>query len=257
MEEIRRIESIESLSTLTAGVAHEIKNPLNSMNIHAQLAKKSLKDLREEIGANVTLERIERSNRVIMEEIERLAKIVDGFLDAVRPARPNIRTHDLNKVLLGVAELIGPDCRSRGIELVLDLDPELTPVRIDADQILQCVLNVAKNAMESIEGEHGAIALRTKLKSDHVLIEVEDNGCGIPDEERLRIFEPYHTTKESGTGLGLMVVYRIVRAHRGAVGLRSEPGKGTVFSIGLPIDERPVRLLEAQVDPPYENAAPE
>ncbi len=250
MEEQRQIDNIESLATLTAGVAHEVKNPLNSLNIHAQLSRKSLANLAPRLEGEPALERLEKSNSVILEEIERLTHIVDDFIKAVRPVRPQIRKFELNKILIDVAELIGPECQAREIDLTLDLDPEIQRVQLDPDQIQQCVLNIAKNALEAVEDLVGRIKLRTILRSDHVLIEVEDNGCGINEEDRLRIFEPYHTTKETGTGLGLMVVYRIVRAHRGALGLRGDVGKGTVFSIALPLDERPVRMLEAQIDPP-------
>ncbi len=252
-EEARQMHNIESLATLTAGVAHEVKNPLNSLNIHAQLAAKGLRELKEYLPSDArVVERTERSLQVILDENQRLARIVDGFTDAVRPVRPELEKENLEKVLVGVAELIAPDCRERGIELVLNLDPETPPLLLDPKQIQQALLNIVKNAMEAIDKEKGRIVLRTRLRNDHVLIEVEDNGCGISEEDRLRIFEPYHSTKFGGMGLGLMVVYRIVRAHRGAIGLQSQPGLGTVFSIALPLDERPVRMLEAQVDPPLE-----
>lgn len=250
-EEQRQMQHMESLATLTAGVAHEVKNPLNSLNIHAQLAAKGLEHLRGQLpgGDNPALERMERSLNVILEENQRLARVVDDFTKAVRPVRPNLRRENLDTLLVAVAELIAPECRQRGIELVLTPDPETPQLLIDRQQIQQALLNILKNAMEAIDKPEGRIVLRTRLRADHVLIEVQDNGCGIPEEERLRIFEPYHSTKFSGTGLGLMMVYRIVRAHRGAIALDSEPEVGTLFSIALPLDERPVRMLEAQVDP--------
>ncbi len=252
-EEARQMHNIESLAALTAGVAHEVKNPLNSLNIHAQLAAKGLRELRRYVPeGSPEFERTEKSLQIILDENQRLARVVDGFRDAVRPVRPELKKESLEEVLVGVAELIAPECQERGIELVLNLDPETPNVLIDRKQVQQALLNIVKNAMEAIDEKEGRVVLRTLLKSDHVLIEVEDNGCGISEEERLRIFEPYHTTKFGGMGLGLMVVYRIVRAHRGAIGLNSQPGQGTIFSIALPVDERPVRMLEAQVDPPLE-----
>jgi nitrogen-specific signal transduction histidine kinase len=249
-EERSQRVNMESLAMLTAGVAHEVKNPLNSLNIHAQLISKAAQRLAEGGGPTPTeVERLQRSSAVLLEEIARLTRVVDGFIDAVRPVQPQLQREDLNAVMASLAELIGPECSQRGIALVLDLDPDLPRLRIDRQQIAQAVLNILRNAMEAIERPDGIIRLRTTMRTDHVLIEVQDNGVGIPEEDRLRIFEPYHTTKFHGTGLGLMVVFRIIRAHRGAVGLTSEVGKGTVFSIALPVDERPVRMLAHEVQP--------
>jgi two-component system, sporulation sensor kinase E len=251
-EEKQQIENMESLATLTAGVAHEVKNPLNSLNIHTQLMQKAVRELSKKLGEDATLKRLEKSAGVVLEEIARVARVVDDFIRAVRPVRPNFQRASINRVIESLAELLGPDCQSRGIELTLSLDPEVPQLLMDSEQIQQALLNILKNAMEAIEKPEGRIGVRTILRSDHVLVEVEDNGSGIPEEDRLRIFEPYHSTKFNGTGLGLMVVFRIVKAHRGAIGLSSELGDGTVFSIALPLDERPVRMLEAEVNPPLD-----
>jgi two-component system, sporulation sensor kinase E len=234
------------------GVAHEVKNPLNSLNIHTQLMQKAVRELSKKLGEDATLKRLEKSAGVVLEEIARVARVVDDFIRAVRPVRPNFQRASINRVIESLAELLGPDCQSRGIELTLSLDPEVPQLLMDSEQIQQALLNILKNAMEAIEKPEGRIGVRTILRSDHVLVEVEDNGSGIPEEDRLRIFEPYHSTKFNGTGLGLMVVFRIVKAHRGAIGLSSELGDGTVFSIALPLDERPVRMLEAEVNPPLD-----
>jgi signal transduction histidine kinase len=242
----QQVDRIQALAALTAGVAHEVKNPLNSMGIHAQIIRSELRRLAD----THNVERLEHSAEVMLEEIKRLARIVDDFSRAVRPTRPQLRREDVNKVLRAVADLVAPECDQRGIDLILTMDSEVPPLEIDPEQLQQALLNLVKNAMEAMDKPEGRITLRSDLRPDHVLIEVEDNGCGIPEKDRLKIFEPYHTTKFDGTGLGLMVVYRIVRALNGALGLRSDEGKGSVFTIALPIDERPVRLLSAQVEPP-------
>ncbi|MCC6547439.1 PAS domain-containing protein [Candidatus Sumerlaeota bacterium] len=249
-EEQQRIQSIESLAALTAGVAHEIKNPLNSLNIHTQLIHKAVDEIPRGVMTDETLDRLDKSASILIDEIQRLARIVDTFTRAVRPVKPNMRKASINRIIETIVELITPECESRGIGLTVQLDAEIPQVLIDAEQIQQALLNIIKNAVEAIEGDGGAIHVETSLKSDHVLIDVEDNGVGIPEADRLRIFEPYHSTKFHGTGLGLMMVYRIVKAHRGAIGLSSEEGAGTTFSIALPLDERPVRLLESEVIPP-------
>ena len=256
-EERQQVGNIESMATLTAGVAHEIKNPLNSLNIHAQLTARAAQDLRTRLPDEPALERLEHSTQVIREEIERLRRVVDQFITSVRPVHPLLRKAQVNGVIAHVAELVGPDCAARGIDLILSMDSELPPLLIDPEQIQQAILNLVKNAMEAINQSEGIIRLSTALKSDHAMIQVEDNGCGIPQKDRMKIFEPYHTTKTSGTGLGLMVVFRIVRAHQGAIGLSSEVGVGSRFSVALPLDERPVRRLESEVNPPIEVKTPE
>lgn len=246
-----RLENMEAMATLTAGVAHEVKNPLNSLNIHAQLISREAEKI-EAMTGEESPSRLKRSSQVMLEEIARLTRIVDDFINAVRPVRLTLRREPINHVISSLAELTGPDCSARGIDLILDLDPENPQLLMDSQQISQALLNIVKNAIEAIDKEDGRIKLVTLLRNDHILVEVHDNGCGIPEAEKLKIFEPYHTTKFEGTGLGLMVVYRIIRAHNGAVGLQSQEGEGTVFSVALPLDERPVRLLGSQVEPHLE-----
>ncbi len=262
-EERRQTARIESLATLTAGIAHELKNPLNSMTIHVQLMRKAAEKLAACADATPEMERMRRSAEIVEEEVARLGMIVDEFLTAVRPIQPRFRKASMNDLLVGLAELFGPECRAAGIELALELDPSLPPLRMDPELMRQAVVNLIRNAIEAIHkpGEEptrgGRIVLRTVLKADHALIEVEDDGEGIEEQDRLRIFEPYHTTKAKGTGLGLMVVYKCVHAHEGRIGLTSERGAGTVFHIALPLDEQPVRLLAAptvyprEIEPEY------
>jgi len=243
--EQQKTESIRSMATLTAGIAHEIKNPLNSITIHAQLMAQTA----EKAAAShddPLMERLQRSSQVVIEEIQRLNRIVDQFIKAVRPTRPDLRTTEINALVESLAELVGPECQERQISLELDLDPAIPSFRVDPEQIYQALLNVVRNAIEAIDKPEGHVVIRTHLRSDHALVEVEDNGCGIPEENRLSIFEPYNTTKFSGTGLGLMVVFRIVSAHGGAIGLDSEVGRGTVFRIALPLEEKPIRLLSGE-----------
>jgi PAS domain S-box-containing protein len=241
--ERQQVENMRSLATLTAGIAHEIKNPLNSMNIHAQLITQGVRSLAGKGVGEPELKRLEGSASVLLEEISRLARIVDQFIKAVRPAPPDLRVAALGPVVEAVADLVRPECVQRNIELEVDMDTAIPALLMDPAQIQQALLNITKNAMEAVDKPEGHVTLRTTLQDDHVLLEVEDNGCGIPEENRLSIFEPYHTTKFDGSGLGLMVVFNIVSAHRGAIGLDSEVGRGTVFRLALPLSERPVRLL--------------
>lgn len=251
IEQHSRAQRLASLALLTSGVAHEIKNPLNSLHIHAQILLKEAEE-----APKLEREKVRRATEVILEETERLTEIVDVFLQAARPQRPLLQRRSLNGVVDDLIRVFGPECESNGIELKTELDPDLPVMDIDSHLIFQAVRNLVRNAIEAHQnaaepsGEVAApeapprITVRTRLREDHALIEIEDNGPGIAEESVDKIFEPYYTTKFSGTGLGLMVVYRIVAQHGGALNVDSRPGQGTVFTISLPLAERPVRLLD-------------
>ncbi len=240
-EEEARARYVQFLATLTAGLAHEIRNPLNSLSIHSSLIDQGLKEGASELSAG-ELKRLRHSSEVLTEEIERLNRIVDQFLTAARPVKLDLQPTRVEGIFMQVAQLIGPECRQRGIELEIHSDPDLPPVPLDQSQMYQVVLNLAKNSMEAVDRD-GKIELRSHLETDHVLIEVSDTGPGIPESDRAKIFEPYYSTKKTGSGLGLMVVWRIVKAHGGAIAVDSREGEGTTFSLALPLDTRPVRLL--------------
>lgn len=242
-EERERERYLEVLTTLTAGLAHEIRNPLNSLSIHATLVRDQLKQPGK--GGGAETERLRRSADILLEEIARLKRIVDQFLLAARPMKPDRRPTRLDDILEHAVELLAPECESRHIILTAHTDPDLPPIPLDREQLVQVILNLAKNAIEAIAPDttEGRVELRAHLENDHILIEVADNGIGIVERDREKIFEPYYSTKESGSGLGLMVVWRIVKAHGGAIAVDSRPGEGTTFSIALPLDARPVRLL--------------
>lgn len=253
LEERRRhAEKLASLATLTAGIAHEVKNPLNSMSIHAQLLKKRAEAAERDGEESIPTEEVRGAVDVILEEMARLGDIVNEFLQAVRPTVPWMEPRPLNEALRRVAELARPECERRGIALRLSLDPEMKLAQFDERQLGQAVLNLLKNGAEAIESrlEKAAnektedpellrgrmeVVLRTRLRGDRAHISVSDTGEGIREEDYQRIFEPYYTTKFHGTGLGLMNVYRIVREHGGEMALESVFGEGTTFTIAIPL----------------------
>lgn len=254
-EEEERIRYVEFLATLTAGLAHEIRNPLNSLGIHATLVEQGLKDAAKRLESSSSEEeagRLRESARILTEEIGRLNRIVDQFLMAARPVRLDRKPTRIEVLFEQVAHLLGPDCRKRRIDLAIETDPDLPPVPLDPSQMYQVVLNLTKNALEAVDAD-GRVTLRSRLEGDYALIEVSDSGAGIPEQDRARIFEPYYSTKKTGSGLGLMVVWRIVKAHGGAIALDSREGEGTTFSIALPLDSRPLRMLPGRtILPPTE-----
>jgi len=175
-------------------------------------------------------------------EIHRLDYIITQFLQAIRPTLPQLKPASLNEVVEKTLELLRPELDNRGINVATKLASRLPLSPIDAVQIQQALVNLIKNAMQAMTRE-GALTLQTGEGSDGVWVSVADNGGGIPQEQVNRIFEPFYTTKKKGSGLGLMIVQRIVQSHGGRIDLESHVGRGTTFRIWLPLHERRPRQL--------------
>lgn len=245
-------ERVQALTLLAASVAHEIGNPLNALHIHLQLMERELKKLRrstaESAGAAAEvsrgLGRLEEYLGVAKGEIGRLDYIVTEFLDALRPRPPKLRPGSLNAVVQESLELLRPEIENRGQIVVEKLAAGLPEVPLDPAQIKQVLLNLIKNAMQAMS-RGGRLTVQTGAGSEAVFVSISDTGKGIPEEKLNRVFEPFFTTKKKGSGLGLMVVQRIVRDHSGRIDVESKPGQGTTFRIWLPLHERPPRLLHA------------
>jgi PAS domain S-box-containing protein len=236
-QETLESERIAALQLLAAGVAHEIGNPLNSLTIHLQLLERRLRKLPAE-QQNTLLHPLE----VAQEEIKRLDTIVTQFLRAIRPAPLQRTPHDLNSLVRDAAEFLGPELKSRNILLELDLAPGLPILEVDQDQLKQAFYNIVKNSSEAMK-QGGLLKIRTGADSEWVNIRFADTGGGMTQEAMARIFEPYFTTKQSGSGLGLMITQRIVRAHGGEVVIESDPGNGLKITIRLPRHDRQVQML--------------
>jgi len=234
----RRFESLASLTTLAATVAHEIKNPLGSISIHVQLVRKAL--ARQGIEADAA---VMKYFDVVDEEIDRLNKIVVDFLFAVRPMKFEFAPLDINKTIRSLAELFGEELRQARIEVSLDLAEGLPLLNADERYIRQMLINLIKNAMGAIK-DGGTVSLATSLADDFVQILVRDTGTGIPEHLITKIFEPYFTTKIDGTGLGLSLSYKVVKEHGGDIRVQSELGKGTCFTVYLPVPRRAQKMIE-------------
>ena len=248
-------EKLASLATLTAGVAHEIKNPLNSLSIHAQLLDRAVADLDPDSDVSPekrekTARRVKESCSVIAEEVDRLRQCVDDFIEAARPRRPRFQPADINRLVRVVVDMATLEFEDRGIRIETGLDPDLPLARVDDKMAQSALRNLMRNAVEAIEAARrprgeGLITLRTRVVDEMVALEVADNGCGIPSENVTKIFEPYFTTKFNGSGLGLMAVARIVRDHEGHLSVDSREGEGTTFTLEFPIVTQRIKLLEA------------
>ena len=240
VEETLETERLNALTLLAAGVAHEIGNPLNSLDIHLQLMERKLRKL--EAGERQGLEEHLETAR---DEIGRLDSILKQFLSAVRPSTPRRERANLNAILHDSLKLLQPELESRGIAVELQLAGDLPPLEIDQGQFQQVFYNLLRNAYQALSGEDGRITLRSRSTEYEIELSIEDNGSGISPEHMGAIFEPYRTTKSSGSGLGLLIVRRIVREHGGEISIESEEGLGTKGTIHLPRHHRNVRLLEA------------
>jgi PAS domain S-box-containing protein len=252
-------ERVQALTLLAASVAHEIGNPLNALHIHLQLMEREVKKLSNapanpkafSRASNVATEtnpaevsaKLTQYLDVAKGEINRLDYIITQFLGAIRPAPLQMKLASLNDVAEKTLELLRPEIENRGVTVKTKLARHLTATPIDATQLQQVLANLVKNAMQAMT-TGGALTLQTGENSDNVWISVADTGGGIPQEQINRIFEPFYTTKKKGSGLGLMIVQRIVRAHNGRIELDSNVGHGTTFRIWLPLHERKPRLLE-------------
>jgi two-component system, sporulation sensor kinase E len=232
-------ERLNALTLLAAGVAHEIGNPLNSLHIHLQLMERSVQKLHD--GARAELE---QSIDVARSEVNRLDSIVTQFLKAIRPSRPQLRPENVNTIVEEAVRFFAPELQDREIVVEEELRSDLPLLQLDRDQMKQAFYNVIKNSLEAMR-RHGALGIRTDLDDTHVLIRFVDTGGGMSAENLSRVFKPYFTTKPSGTGLGLLIVRRIVREHGGELSIESSEGKGLTLTIRLPYIENRIRMLEA------------
>lgn len=237
-QETLESERLNALTLLAAGIAHEIGNPLNSLDIHLQLLARKIRKLppAQKKGLSEHLD-------TARQEIQRLDTILKQFLHAVRPTTPRREPRDINAILHQTLTLLEPEIASRNIGVDLDLSEKLPTAQIDPDQFQQVFYNLLRNAYQAIPGEGGLIEIRTRSTETDFLISISDNGTGIPPEQMGSLFEPYRTTKSSGTGLGLLIVRRIIREHGGEIEIQSQPDQGTNILIHLPHTAPSPRLL--------------
>ena len=232
-------ERFNALTLLAAGVAHEIGNPLNSLNIHLQLIEREARKLDSAKGAE-----LQESVEVARAEVNRLDSIITQFLRAIRPTRPQLRPDNVNSIVEEAVRFFAPEIKDRDIVVEQELRSDLPLLELDHDQMKQAFYNVIKNSFEAMKAR-GILRIRTDKDNSHVIVRFTDSGGGISAENLSHVFEPYFTTKTSGTGLGLLIVRRIVREHGGELSIESSEGKGLTLTIRLPYTDRRVRMLEA------------
>lgn len=232
-ERLNQAERLSSVGRLAAGVAHEIRNPLNAISM-------AIQRIQREFGPPATEKNEEFSHlvTVVREEIRRLNQIIEDFVGPARERRAEFRPERLVDLLERVARLAKEEADSRGIRIESDWEDADVVVYMDQARMHQAVLNLLKNAMESIKGS-GVVTLSTHSRGPHhVVARIKDTGVGIPATDLERVFEFEYTTKEKGLGLGLPMAREIIQAHGGDIRVESEPGKGTTFELTLPCKEK-------------------
>jgi two-component system, NtrC family, sensor histidine kinase HydH len=220
-------DRLAALGEMSAGLAHEIRNPLGSIKASAQFLAESPAGDNEFLG-------------IIVEEVDRLNRVVGSFLDYARPqGAPQGDTIDVNATVRRTFQLLSPQLSDK-VDVRLELEPDLPPVRVDAERLKQVIINLSLNAVQAMDGR-GVVHVTTTLSeralrpgSRSVELSVRDTGPGLPERVRANLFVPFVTTKEGGTGLGLAISQRIVAAAGGAIEVRSTPGVGTTFIVRLP-----------------------
>ena len=232
-------ERVNAVKLLAASVAHEIGNPLNALNIHLQLIDRELKKLADKDAGQV------RSLLdVARKEVSRLDLIITQFLRAIRPSRLKLVPSRIDKILKETLTFLKQEIENRGIQVAIESPGRLPTIRVDRQQIKQAFFNVIKNAFQAMP-DGGSLTITLSCSDRFMGIAFRDTGSGIKPEDFSRIFQPYHTTKPEGSGLGLMIVQRIVQEHGGAIEVHSDVESGTTVTILLPSAERQMRLLRS------------
>lgn len=227
-KKLKQAESLAALTTISAGIAHEIKNPLGAISIHVQLINQDVENLKCKSSND-----IKYSLNIINDEIERLNDIVINYLYTVRPLKTELMVVNLRVILDSVVDLILPELDSKNIKFIKNFG-KLPDLWIDEKYMKQALLNLIKNSINAVEHRDGVIELSVRVENNYVNICIMNNGEGIPDDVQSKIFDPYFTTKDNGTGLGLTIVYKIIKEHNGDITFSSIEGE-TVFIIKLPL----------------------
>jgi signal transduction histidine kinase len=223
------------LARLLGRLAHEIRNPLSSLDIHVQLLDEDLTQT-----APQTRQRLAGRLEIIHGELKRLENIVRRFLRLASPSALELERVELPVIVGHICKLLGPEAEARQIEFVTHVDPAVPVLRADGVQLTQALLNLVINALQAVK-ERGRIEVRAgrhaQNNAETVFIEVQDSGPGVPEEELGAVFDPYFTTKEEGSGLGLWIAQQIAVAHGGTLEVSNALQGGAVFRLSLPLRE--------------------
>jgi signal transduction histidine kinase len=228
-DELRRAERLAAVGRISAQITHEIRNPLNAIGLNAELLAEELEDGNASAEARTLVSAISR-------EVDRLNGVAEEYLRFARLPKPSLGRQDLNEVVGSLLDFLAPELQAAGVEVVRELAQGSLGVRADEGQLRAVFLNLIRNSREAMPGG-GRLTIRTRRDGEAVEAEVADTGGGIPPEVLTRIFEPFYSTKERGTGLGLAFVLQVLKDHGGTIRCDGAAGQGTSFTVRLPADE--------------------
>ena len=241
---LHRMENMAGLTNLAAGMAHEIKNPLGAISIHIQLITKALEKARANNDILLPPKFVEEHIDVVNDEIDHLNKLIMDFLFAVRPVNASLQLKKPGALIQNIAEFITPEFHDNDIGVKVVVKDNESRLLIDEKLLRDVMLNLAQNALAAIktkqselEDYQGEFSIECASADNKYYIVVSDNGCGMKEETVAKIFEPYFTTKANGTGLGMTMVYKIVKEFSGDIQVQSQEGKGTVFTMVFPLQK--------------------
>jgi len=224
-DEIELSRRLSAIGRLTSGVAHEVKNPINAIVVHLEVLRQKMKEIDPDTRRHVD---------VIGSEIQRLDRVVQTLVDFTRPVELRLSDMDLRKVAEDVVILASPAAEKHKVLIEREAGQEPLPVRIDADLVKQAILNIVLNGVQAMP-EGGMLRLTLKREGESALIMVRDQGAGIPENIRDKVFNLYFTTKSGGSGIGLAMAYRVVQLHHGSMEFTSILDHGTTFYLRFPI----------------------
>lgn len=242
-EEKIESERITALTLLAAGVAHELGNPLNSLTIHLQLMERKLRKIKGKEAPQL-LEMLS----VAQGEIKRLDFIIGQFLAAIRPTQPQLQRTQVNDLIQEAVKFLKPELEQGKVKVKLDLATSLPATPLDAGQMKQAFYNLIRNAAQAMPNG-GTLTISSIFNDYEMRLSFADSGKGISTSNMSNLFQPFFTTRKTGTGLGLLIIRRIIREHGGEIELESREKEGTTVNIYLPLGEKRVRYLAG---PPVE-----
>lgn len=226
-QKLQERDKLAAIGQLAAGIAHEVRNPLTTIKGFVQLLNK----YESEKSDNRKMDYL----GIIDKEIDRMNDLLKDFLQFAKPIKPKLTVNNINHTIKDISILLDAQCLSQGTKIELNLDPDMPNIFCDYDQIKQVIVNIVLNSIDAMQqSEQRKIKILTKSDQNNIYFSIEDTGAGMTEEQTRKIFDPFYTTKENGTGLGLSVCYSIIENHHGKINVVSIINKGTVFEIVLP-----------------------
>lgn len=247
---IHRMENMANLTNLAAGMAHEIKNPLGAISIHIQLIQKALIKARENQNILPDKKFVEDHIDVVNEEVDHLNQLIMDFLMAVRPVNATLELKNPAVLIENTIDFFKPEFTKEKINVLFNVNDSNQKIMLDEKLLRDIILNLSQNSLAAIKSKYenkkdfdAEFIINCVKKENKYIIEISDNGCGMSEDTVAKVFEPYYTTKANGTGLGMTMVYKIVKEFSGEILVDSEEGRGTVFTMIFPIPQKDKKLL--------------